>query len=1437
MEHEFSHNPIKIRLVDIKTGEWKKSYVFIGLIPDSVEKELLKAQNLYNTKRKLYNSSIIKKFYGNNWQYRLGLIPQRKGGVYGGVDAEEELPDIDSFGDIMGLDGIPQMDITADDLESTSSEIAEEDNDVVDEANSNTNIDVLFQKPAKNEKIEKKGSIEFIFDQSLYPADNIIDMKYKIYIHNNIPVYRQHIWFKYKGLSYPAQYNISIFKNNINIDIESLISFYKGTRTMDSIEGIPVDTDMYRNKDFVRVIAQDPFQLLYNNFHKYGVDEYFLVDLNDIFNASHIYNKLRKDKYQLEVLYYGFINIYFPMITFSVFTDYIKNESSISDVYPELRPDKGYIRRKYDLAGQITDEAYEAQNDSSNIQKRLFSSVTNTVVSIKNYSQDIDILLVLRNIFDLLVLTPTITYCKTNLIHDNKNVMLKKSYFNELEPNEVIPINSLLIKIKTNADTNEHMKLIIFKNGNYIVRTNWREENHMDFDKITKVISAKVNPIIQMINKMGSRVKHYSIQLEEISSKNIQFKETGFVFYYDDDVTDAKFQIFKKTLSDLQKADIITAKENVSMGQEFFFKRGMYKFDPERIEKAITISNYYEYMSNGTVKHKWSTIFEHARLFQVVNVSSKLKISINGISNNTENYFFYLYLIGMLHVYERNSHNIKSVVGETVASKGKKTLKNLKIQDPLLYDFKKIYKSDVIYSKICQKPYQPLILNEKEYKHLPSEKKARAVKYWNFTKEKSAWYSCPNPKFPFIKFIVKQHPKDYCIPCCKKIAMNENVNQKKQEIHNLCMKDYAYTGKKVLLTKGSHYIATYGKDIEVGRISRLPEHTLEPLFFDTYSPGGIDPECITADGYYLFGVDQNTESVQNVGFLYCLIHALKMSLDDFLVDCAKRIKKDSSKFRTLMEGNANIYFRDSNDLSESLYMVGENTLIESPYDAVPWNNLFMSIGYYYYGVNTILFVDQQKERIDMQLPRGLKTSDEMFPPTHQNLVVLQRKHNYYPVYLLNTEVFKRTGIIESRLFLGESGLMTTIHAVVRRHFESNEYDRIKSNITLAVIKEFVKSTMNATIINYYINYNNMCYAVGVEFQKKLCYVPIYPSHYSLGAGIKLVFNPYNDKDAVGVDVLLSLFGVYNKWVSHESKREKLENINIYPLVKVERWITLKTSEQVIGFVCNNINYYCKPMSVSSALHYAKAQKQYMLYEPYKINQIIYNIKNGSGRTGVDKTLYHDIQYNSYKYHMYEIMTLQFINIFNRQRNTTLRRKLIKIVAKTNFDKNMDELRAFIESDIEDIEDISRIKNAVGRFLLKHHSKKQLVSDISSTYYNFDKVALDKMKRQPYNKVVDELHKLSKQFVTIGTVNKSTFEFPNIIMPCGSGKNDPDYCKNNRFVISKKELDDLLNVIAHDITNPTKWKWLFHSAFVNRTVNFYTFQRRPNETIVVEFIKK
>ncbi len=1414
MTHVLSHNPVKLRLVDLKTGEFKKTYVFIGEVPDNIEKALKKIEGDFNSGRSISTNNTLKSFYGANWLTNLGLYKNDK---RGGGSEEKTFFEREAL-DIIGGDEEPMfsefdnlIELTDEDLEPVN---------FVDKGVVSEDIVVDPLQDIKTENIDKSGGIKFVFS-SVYPLDNILEFKYKIYCTTGIPIFRQHLWFKHKNKSYPCSYNIKVHGNNATVDISHLISHYSGDEVKNDIEGIPIDIEFYKNKDWISIVANDTFTLISNIYDKHGVTEYHVVDLNSLINAQNIYAKLSKDKYQLDLLYYGFIMIYFPIITYQVFTDYIKNEASLVDIYPELLIPKLSLEKKFKLEADITNEGYDLEVKP--IEKHLLSSITNTIISLINPKQGGESVFSLRNIFDLIKLTDIMPYCKAYLLHENQRIVLHKSYYNEQDTNEAIPLNSLLIKIKTYADTNENMRFILFKNGNYIIRTNWREENRMTFGKIKNMIIKKINPVISAINKLGNKVRYQYGVLPEISD-NIVFTDTGMVFYYDDDITESRFNVLKNVLEDFTRAGILMTKENIILGQEFFFQKGMYKFDSSRIEKAITVSNYYEFLSNGVVNQKWSTIFERTHLMQVITVSSKLKFTINGIRDEIEMENFYMYLLSLLSIYMRNSSKIKKISSETVQLKYKNALKNLKTQDPLLYDFKKIYKSNIVYPKICQKKHQPVILSEQEYKDLPKNKKENAVKYWNFTTEKEVWYSCPNPKYPFIKFIIKQHPKDYCIPCCKKIAMNENVNIKKQEIHKTCLTKHIYSGEKKNVTKGSHYIATYGKNIEVGRLSRLPENTLEPLFFDTYSPeGGIDPECVTSDGYYLLGVDQHTTVVKNVGYLYCLITSLNRPVDEFLAETAKLIKRGNN-FRILLNGDAGMYFKDANELADVLIRINdEGYLMLNRYVNVPWNNLLMSIAHNYYGVNTVLFTDVRKT-IELILPNNLKNTEEMFPSSHKNLVVLQKGKYFYPIYLINTEVFRRTGVIDTRLFINESGIMSTIHAIVRKHLENSEYGHVHDVIDLAIAKKFVKMSPNISITHYLINHANLCYGIVLKFENKQIYFPIESSYYSESKNIELLFQPY--KNYVDYNTASRLYQKYNEWVKLESKKLQMD-INIYPFIEAEKWLLHK---EVVGFISNNINYYCKPMQKNKAKSIKDIPFQTVVYDHLTINNIVSKMKNNKVNIGLLPKYEQTLSRTMYKQNLYQLVLLHFINTFNKQRNNTLRKKIYVVLSKTDFSKSTEHLREFIKKNITQEDDAAKLKSMISRYYVDHYDKKILVADIAEAYFNFDKIALERLQTLSRDERVVELKRIAKNFVIIS--NKPfNGDFPNILGECGN----ESYCQSSKLLIDNDSFETIVSVIADDIVNPMKYKWLFNGGLISKTVNFYKFIRRPSETIRVEII--
>ena len=177
--------------------------------------------------------------------------------------------------------------------------------------------------------------------------------------------------------------------------------------------------------------------------------------------------------------------------------------------------------------------------------------------------------------------------------------------------------------------------------------------------------------------------------------------------------------------------------------------------------------------------------------------------------------------------------NVIKQKGTTPTSKrtSQNRLKYLKEKDPALFKFKR-FGSDIVYSRICQKAYQPEVYTEGEFEDLPMATRDVAVKYWNFTTKTPAYYVCPNPKFPSLSFIHDKHPKKFCLPCCKKSPNYEfkivrkksgpgktNLS-KKDTIYKSCLLNHEYTGDTD--TSNNRYIMKYGKPLDIGRISSVP---------------------------------------------------------------------------------------------------------------------------------------------------------------------------------------------------------------------------------------------------------------------------------------------------------------------------------------------------------------------------------------------------------------------------------------------------------------------------------------------------------------------------------------------------------------------------------------------------------------------------------------
>lgn len=1510
MSNIFTTNPIKLNIIS-RNNKIKQTIIFIGIVPDDVKSAIKKIRKTLSKKeitilKKFYGSLWWSKLNynknktgGDEFSFDDDIISDIANDVSttesqsAKDDEAEQVKDVEQDGDIEDVkdgdkaeqdgdvddvkdvddvdDGnkaeqveqqtqieqVEQVEKLKTNKKSTDEPDVSEYIDSVDLSDNITLDDLIIDSSEETRHQETNlknldSRIVYLFDEpflSVYPEDKIIEFKKKIYAILNIPIFRQHIWYVYQGRVYPVNYSIFQNQSLITINVQHMLKMYNAEK-MQTIETIPVNQKYYDAKDMLKIEAYDTFSIMSDYYYKYGITEYNLLDLNEFIEPSRAaINNVIKEKFQLDLIYYSFIMIYWPMLSLAAFTEYIKSEKELLKSYPDLIESTGYLKKKFAKEKEIIDNKYNLVNTQkkyTKVKQSVSNSIVYAIISVLSYQNSKNSVLHIRNLFDKLPLTSSIISCKCRIIHNNKEIILSKVYKNAQHIRKELDINSILYKIRIDNTTTKTINLTFYQNGNYVIHSSWREEKRYDFNDIFYFVKKLVDPIIYKINKFQEYTNINHKILYEMTKENSKFTEIGMSMFYKKAITIDMFGLLKKILNDYTTAGIMTDRLNEINTAEYYFSKGMYQFKASRIERVATLKNYYDFLTDGIIKQKWYTIFEKTRITKFHHRLSDVKIEIIGIKEN-EFFIFYNFIMSIFHTFEQqlSSKTFKKDV-ERHSNLLKHSLKNLRNQDPVLYDFKKLYKTDIVYSKICQKPYQPMLLNKQAYNELPPDKKKNAVKYWNFTTNKDAYYSCPNPKLPYIKFIIKRHPKDYCIPCCKKTKINEDTKDAKKLIYETCIKTHKYAKEERTITLGSKYVMSYGKDIEPGRLSRLPEDSLEPMFYETYSvkTQGIDSECITTNGYYLYGVEQSINGVNNVGILNILIHATETILSDFISNVIKLVKMTPNKFRILLNGDINKYFNNIGHFIDTINNVFmENTVVETNF---PWNDIFINIAYLYLNLNIVHFTHPKKSNIILNVPSYITNKDQFLSSEFHNIVVLKKQKKYYPIYFLNLDVFFKVKMFTEKIFKYNDPVMKIISKLINKHFSEQIKKKLVTTINLTTITTFTNDT-KYKIVKLFVNKSNMCYYVHLLKDKINVYVPIDLSYHLESKNREITYEMFTRKKYVmSVNDMNKFIVDFNQWVAIVSRdagmiikdastKLPLEKRvqPIYPYIKQQAWLVLsppnkkiKLDSTVIGFTSQNINYYIKDIKLSHALKIKNAKIIPIFYDPDVINKHIFNKTNAI----VDKRC-KTIGMSIYNNYLYRLVLLEFMTTMNKQRNVQLR-KQIKKKLLGDVNKGFNDIMKDIEKLINDCDDYNTLKNQVCEFMTMHHKKSILFTDIDNTFYNFDRKKFIELKKLPKKKLINELKQLSKSFIKFGEINAKTMSFPNMFISCQTKQKKGPYCMNNKLIINKKKFENIIEILASDILNPVKEKWLFSDVMGDNTVSYYKFIRRPDETITI-----
>ncbi len=1356
--------PIKVSLFNVNVTDKiinvAALIVFVGNVPDNIKKSLAEIKKI--VEKSPDNYKIVKKNYknlaaryGDNWDVKLGIA--RK--IAGGDDIDDLLEELD----------------------------------VAD---------------TKKYAVLTKGTMQIIwvYDYNILPYDRVSEFKLKIYAAINIPPYRQHLWAN----GAPLEYDILESGVVVRAPISDLLDTIK-KKKYQHIGDIPVDTRWYSEFDNLKIIGRDEFTIMENIKSAH----FYLVDLDNLLNAADKWNILREqllaDSYRSALLYSSIIFIYFPMMTKEVFSVYIKNKDDVGKVYPELMPNINNVRARFRKENDLQQFAVTTTGAAPNLHIAIVSSLLGTYAATSRSSINI------RNVFDFFPLSEWVDYCEALIYHNNTKICVQKVFKREISDKKdlfkifhaahhKLSVESILFRVRLDLRTTESMYVKIFYNGNYTISGMWKPEARYNYDDIYNITKSRIQPIIDEINGLGDKIFYYpNTKIQEVSRQNTKVIKFSIDICWNMAITEDQFNIFQQIGAEFEAANIFIRGNSLESSIfSYYFYKGMYLHNIAAIDRLIETNNTYEYLSNGYIQNKWNMLYNTTHKVEIIHQIHNIKFNIMNIKD-AEYKIILKYVHILINMFLQQYNQIKHKKREIIYRLKRKTLSDNKQQDPKLYNLQQLGEK-FIYSRICQKPYQPVMLSDSEYANLDAEQKSRAIKYWNFTTNEPQWYLSINPVYKYIKFITGKHPKGYCIPCGKKNKISDNPANPKRIIYEACLKDHLYLSKQVKTS--TQYIMSYSKNIELGRLAYLPKKTLKSIFYTAASAKHCQYIANAGENYYIYGVEQDYRDIKHIGYVYCISYVLDYSILDFIDACIQKISADYSKIYGLLGGNINLYFPlGSKDIIAALtkFKNGKTHII-SPI----WNVLFRDIAHLYFAVNTIIFEDgaevNDNSDINLVLDNQIDLPHNFIQETHKNLIIVWHKKykKYYPIIKLNPQVFFRTRIAQ-KLFTNDNKIILMLNQIVYSKFSPND-----SIIKLPIIKEFLAQNKDWQISKVYSDYNNRCYGIKLRMATgEYLYIPV---HLSACAIEKHISYKIADPCKINTfDLLHKYMVLFNKWLKKSVYKA------ILPIV-IDKWVILNS--MAAGFIHGGLTYYFRPFAQNSAIKIANVPRTLINNSPHSVNRAICDKILNKEKKIVNK--FQNINVILYHHYLYRLFYLEFVYYYSFSKNKKKRKEIAAIIVGADFD-DMSGLTYKLEHILspEDLQKISSLLSS-GRDI------KKIIDEVDRMHFDFDNVIINKFKGKNRAEIQKELCAVSKKIIKIGNPPTKIAEFNNYLTTCQTYQHN--YCAGNKLMVPRDRIDTFIDILADEIMNPLKQHWMFSSVLADRNIMYYKFIKRPHEYI-------
>jgi len=1446
-------NPPKIIILDPKTGTARRVFVFIGDVPKNIRDAVHRVTDARG-KPNADAAATLKGFYGSDWMRHLAIEYTRSptqtvkfGGaegvssaVYGEDGVYSEVVDVN----VDDVD-VNVVDVNVNDVNVNDVDVNVNDDATVHGGNAmlkgipmtgikGMNIDDLDIRDSDLVADRSRGArvsihedttlrqvfepgVTYVDDVYIFPEDRFSELKDKIYLACGIPTYRQHLFY-YRGGGSLVQIPYRLYAEGA-YTIDIVASFSQAAH---HLHGIPVDKNLYVMRDDIKVESYDTFRVLDPSIMPDAT--VYVVDIDQFIDPvrSRLIEILT-DTYQFDLLYYGFVVKFWPQFTKECFYDYIVNERELYQKFPDFAKSKTALKNSYGNEQVIINRNYHVWPKVQAMLNGARSPVTLSITHITITTHWEKNIVNLRNLFDKMRVNRCIPEVYAYVDHDGKKYLLKKRYARN-ESNIAFPPafkTGVIIAVSlrkrdqesyhrkesretTESEQSRYLFLNVRANGRYYVKSIWNEEDEYGFEDVLAVTKRFIDPLIQRINQMGKYVLPIDKPLPVITRHNVVYDNMSMGLYWKRIMSSIMFKHVKTLFEEYVYAGIVAIRPTQQMGQfELTFRKGMTEFDPGQIERVVSmaniemISNHYTYLSNNTIKQKWDQLYD-GRVVRLHHRTTDLKFEIVNVKER-EFPIIYRYLAVFIHR-AICDERLKSLASKPLGDV--KKLRKLKEIDPELYNLKK-YGSKTLYSIKCQNPNQPVIYTDDEIKQMTAEQRKRLVKYWNFTLKRDAFYGCPNKKYPHLSFKVGIHPKNYCLPCCKK--SESSPDSRKAQINNVCLKQHIWVGDEVDADDSlQRHVVTYGKDIEPGRLSKLPTGTLTNLLIGTAGEAAVNR-------YFIYGVPQSVPSADRVGVLYAVAEALRLAPADYTAKCIFEAKR---LFGSLLNGSLIEYFRSPDEFVSTMsdiFVHQKPLVLGHRFDR--YEELFVELTLAIYNTGVIMFVDETGGGDYTTVFVHERVRQTLLENTHHGyILIMNRAKRYYPIFVVNPEEYFKNLVIQQRIFSRKDNIITHLVAIVVGDDTRVTASKSGRDVDLLLLKRFA-SVSGYTITQKYINKRDMCYGVLLTASDRNVYIPC---EYIVNVpdGLPVETMVYDGvRHPVRLTDLVDMVDRLNKFIS--------ESYKTYSAIVLETALYIDGVLAGVRSRGNPAIFYVSDEDTPSTLPHIDLH--------YDFNEVNTAIMSREPPIPDNRTRL--LGRSLYDNYLYQLFMLEFINYIEKERNDGIRGEIKVLITAADFRKKVYEIQRKLRNILGEYpSDIATLQAQLSAAFYSG-DKKSMLSVVDSTVYEFDKLTINRLRKLDNARLVDELTVLTGKFVHFGEPPE-TVTVPNVYLPCEYSP-EMKYCSGKKLIMERTKFDSYVSILASDIMNPVKHRYITSGLFTDNIISYFDFDIHPDEHITVK----